>query len=243
MSGVRCHMSCFTCQVSHVRCQVSHVILLIIFFGKSGGASRRRVCYQRGLPRLVLILFQNFLEIYQFFKNTFSVIFNYFASNYQHWPNTFQYFPISFPLLTTQISVLSKYFPGSFQRLLSWLQPKTLNWACLVENSNSEPGACLGSKLFGISKLSLGWARKKDIFTSWAWLGRGRRGIFIMSLAVAHNKVDISRWNQLDPSGSFKTKLSNMGLNWSGWTKVPLSHVGKVYILLKVIINFIHDNV
>ena len=199
------HVSGVTCQVSGVSCN-----FIIFFFGKSGGASRRRVCYQRGLPRLVLILFQNFLEIYQFFKNTFPVIFNYFASNYQHWPNTFQYFPISFPLLTTQISVLSKYFPGSFQRLLSWLQPKTLNWAWLVANSNSEHGAGLGSKLFGISKLSLDWARKKDIFTSWAWLGLGRRGIFMMSLLWL-----ITKWTFQD--GTSWILLDTLRPNCSIW--------------------------
>ena len=29
-------------------------LLLLLLFGKSGGASRWRVCYQQGLPRLVL---------------------------------------------------------------------------------------------------------------------------------------------------------------------------------------------
>ena len=63
------HMSCFTCQVSGVRCQVSGVrchvsrvrchmsgVTFQFFFGvflQSGENSRWRVCYQRGLPRLV----------------------------------------------------------------------------------------------------------------------------------------------------------------------------------------------
>ena len=57
-----CHMSCVTCHVSGVTCQVSHVSChmsrkkIYIFFlpGQSGEASRWRVCYQRGQPRLVL---------------------------------------------------------------------------------------------------------------------------------------------------------------------------------------------
>ena len=56
-----CHVSHVTCHVSRVTCHLSHVIFLFyiyIFFlrkkiGQSGGASRWRVCYQRGLPRLV----------------------------------------------------------------------------------------------------------------------------------------------------------------------------------------------
>ena len=59
-----CHVSHVTCHVSHVTCYLSHVnvffVCLFFFlqqkFGKSGGASRGRVCYQRGLPRLVTIL-------------------------------------------------------------------------------------------------------------------------------------------------------------------------------------------
>ena len=46
---VRCQVSGVRCQVSGVRCQVSHVF----FLGQCGEASRWRVCYQRGLPRLV----------------------------------------------------------------------------------------------------------------------------------------------------------------------------------------------
>ena len=47
-----------TCHMSGVRCQVSRVTCLFFFFfffffGQKVGASRWRVCYQRGLPRLV----------------------------------------------------------------------------------------------------------------------------------------------------------------------------------------------
>ena len=48
MSRVRCHVSGVTCQVLHVI-----FFLYLFFFLQSGGASWWRVCYQRGLPRLV----------------------------------------------------------------------------------------------------------------------------------------------------------------------------------------------
>ena len=59
---VLCHMSCVMCHVSHVTCHMSHVACHVSFVtttkkmkknGQSGGASRSRVCYERGLPRLV----------------------------------------------------------------------------------------------------------------------------------------------------------------------------------------------
>ena len=55
-----CHMSGVTCHESRVRCQVSHVKTFFFFFFsfsflQSGGASRWRVCYQLGLPQLVLL--------------------------------------------------------------------------------------------------------------------------------------------------------------------------------------------
>ena len=64
---VTCHMSCVTCHVSHVMCHVSrvtchmsHVTIFFLFsfsflFGQSGEVYQWRVCYQRGLPRLVCI--------------------------------------------------------------------------------------------------------------------------------------------------------------------------------------------
>ena len=54
---------------SHTMCHLSHVKIFSFFhlkkilkkkIGKSGGASRRRVCYQRGLPQLVYRLIQKF---------------------------------------------------------------------------------------------------------------------------------------------------------------------------------------
>ena len=54
MSHVTCHMSGVRCQVSGVRC---HICFFVCFFGHSGGASRGRVCYQRGLPRLVYFIY------------------------------------------------------------------------------------------------------------------------------------------------------------------------------------------
>ena len=60
MSRVTCHMSCVTCHMSHVACHISKKIysyflfvFLYSFFRQGGGASWWRVCYQRGLPRLV----------------------------------------------------------------------------------------------------------------------------------------------------------------------------------------------
>ena len=71
MSGVRCHMSCVTCYMSHVTCHMSCVeYIYIYFFGHSGEASQRRVCYQQGLPRLVFKL-KHLLEIRKIpFKKT-----------------------------------------------------------------------------------------------------------------------------------------------------------------------------
>ena len=44
------NMSRVTCYVLRVTCHMSHVTF---FFGQSGEAYQWRVCYQRGLPRLV----------------------------------------------------------------------------------------------------------------------------------------------------------------------------------------------
>ena len=75
VSRVTCHVSRVTCHVSRVTCHMSHVTChmskkmsyseeknknkkLFLYttknIGQSGGASQWRVCYQRGLPRLVL---------------------------------------------------------------------------------------------------------------------------------------------------------------------------------------------
>ena len=61
MSRVMCHVSRVTCHVSRVTCHVSSVTFFFLFFFflypkknyLRGGASQWRVCYQRGLPRLV----------------------------------------------------------------------------------------------------------------------------------------------------------------------------------------------
>ena len=70
VSCVMCHVSHVTCHVSHVTCHLSRVICHMSTFcftflqkkekfnpsekiGQSGGVSWWRVCYQRGLPRLV----------------------------------------------------------------------------------------------------------------------------------------------------------------------------------------------
>ena len=61
VSHVACHVSPVTCHLSPVTCHLSHVKIYFFFFlllskknEQSGGAGRWRVCYQRGLPRLVL---------------------------------------------------------------------------------------------------------------------------------------------------------------------------------------------
>ena len=52
-----CHVSHVMCHMSRVTCHNVHVIFFffLLFSGQSGEAYRWRVCYQRGLPRLVLI--------------------------------------------------------------------------------------------------------------------------------------------------------------------------------------------
>ena len=51
VSRVTYHMSYVMCHMSHVVCHMSQQQQN----GQSGGASRSRVCYQQGLPRLVLL--------------------------------------------------------------------------------------------------------------------------------------------------------------------------------------------
>ena len=46
-------MSCVMCHLSPATCHLSHAYFFLN--GQSGGASWWRVCYQRGLPRLVLV--------------------------------------------------------------------------------------------------------------------------------------------------------------------------------------------
>ena len=55
VSRITCHVSYVTCHVSRVTCHMSRVTCQQQKSGQSGGASRSRVCYQRGLPRLVVI--------------------------------------------------------------------------------------------------------------------------------------------------------------------------------------------
>ena len=49
-----CHMSHVTCNMSHVTCDMSQLFLFNIFLTK-WFSYRWRVCYQPGLPRLVLL--------------------------------------------------------------------------------------------------------------------------------------------------------------------------------------------
>ena len=79
VSHVMCHMSHVACHMSHVTCHMSHEERKEKRRknGESGGAYRSRVCYQRGLPRLVLVFF--LLEINIFFIFKFSYIVEKFA--------------------------------------------------------------------------------------------------------------------------------------------------------------------
>ena len=51
-------MSRVTCHMSHVIRHISHVKYHNLFFVENGGASHRRICYQRGLPRQVSVILQ-----------------------------------------------------------------------------------------------------------------------------------------------------------------------------------------
>ena len=57
VSHVTCHVTRVICHISPVTCHVSYVTCNFLYnekkSGQSGGASRWRVCYQRGLPYLV----------------------------------------------------------------------------------------------------------------------------------------------------------------------------------------------
>ena len=66
------HVSDVTCHLSRVTCQMSRVIFFL-FFGQSGGASQWRVCYQRGLARLVSIINQ-MENILYLLKETLSLL-------------------------------------------------------------------------------------------------------------------------------------------------------------------------
>ena len=71
-----CHMSHVTYYVSHVRCHVSCVtchmqfFFLCFVFGQSCEAYWWRVCYQRGLPRLVYLYSQILVLFLLNLKNT-----------------------------------------------------------------------------------------------------------------------------------------------------------------------------
>ena len=71
MSHIACHMSCVLCHMSYVLCHMScvtcrHVSKCFVvlffcfsFFWENGRANKWRVCYQRGLPRLVFLPYQH----------------------------------------------------------------------------------------------------------------------------------------------------------------------------------------
>ena len=90
-------MSCVTCHVSRVTCHVSHVtdhFIYFFFFGQSGEAYRLRVCYQRGLPRLVILNKLNQLEINLVLDFSFYVLGWSLSHMFMYWS---VYLFLSFP--------------------------------------------------------------------------------------------------------------------------------------------------
>ena len=61
-SHVMCHMSRVTCHVLRVTCNMYFFFVSWKKIRQSGWASRWRVCFQQGLPRLVFKLKLNFLK-------------------------------------------------------------------------------------------------------------------------------------------------------------------------------------
>ena len=55
VSCVMCHLSHVTCHVSHVTCHILFFYFYFYFLWQSGKVYWWRVCYQRGLPRLVIL--------------------------------------------------------------------------------------------------------------------------------------------------------------------------------------------
>ena len=104
---VMCHVSHVMCHVSHVMCHVSHVTFFFFFFsGRSGEAYRWRVCYQRGLPRLVI----HFIGLYSLLLWIFAPVFF----------SLFPYFPLTSLLIT--LSSQQLYVHCNFhQRLVHML--------------------------------------------------------------------------------------------------------------------------
>ena len=63
VSRVTCHVLRVTCHVSRFMCHMSFILFFNVFFGQSGEVYRWRVCYQRGLPHLVLTYTVVFAQI------------------------------------------------------------------------------------------------------------------------------------------------------------------------------------
>ena len=67
LKPVTCLMSCVMCHLLRVTCHLSHVTYcFLVFFLQSVEAIWRRVCYQRGQPRLVCIpmkVMVNFVDL------------------------------------------------------------------------------------------------------------------------------------------------------------------------------------
>ena len=105
-----CHVSCGMCHMSHVTCHMSHVtghVSLVtghlsqrkkrknFYIKQSGGTSQLRVCYQRGLPRLVLkgTVLANFVLQYSANFCVLNTAVFYKMQYSKHWSiNTLQFY-------------------------------------------------------------------------------------------------------------------------------------------------------
>ena len=138
VSCVRCQVSAVSCQLSGVSCQVSgvtcHIFYFIIFFLQTVGASRWRVCYQRGLPRLVLDVYRVYRVycvycVYCVYHDVYGVVF--FSSHH---------FPPKAPKITIALDCL----PSTFQDQGSGYSLRgvqgSLHWVCPVQI----PSKCWG---------------------------------------------------------------------------------------------------
>ena len=83
MSYVMCHVSHIMCHISRVKYHVSNVTFFSLFFGQSVEVYWWRVCYQRGLPRLVSKFFesQNLTSQLIFVKSCLDVSLCFYGQN------------------------------------------------------------------------------------------------------------------------------------------------------------------
>ena len=93
VSRVPCHVSCVMGHVSSVTCHMSNVnfFLALNKIQPSGEASRWRVCYQRGQPRLVVVYLVCFgigayaTQLHNFFWTAWVAGFGTYCSGTSTW--------------------------------------------------------------------------------------------------------------------------------------------------------------